>query len=80
MPILAKVRYAVFGDYDGNAPDTCDLAAYDTEEEAKRVAKKLQETKDNDYKGFDEEDVITPYVGGWQSSLTFCVREILVRA
>jgi len=97
MIVLAEVKFAVFGDYDGNAPETKDLGVFDTEEEANRVAELLEAASQTAHLQEDlrdEEDepeekearaelerlgVEIPYTEGFQWSLSFKVREVLVR-
>ena len=81
--ISARVAYAVFGDYDGNAPDTADLLVCDTQEEADSIAAKAQAAKDDQDAQMalcEETDLTWPFCDGWQYSLRFAVREKLVRA
>lgn len=89
--VVCEVMVGVFGDYDGDAPDTRDLVVVGSEEEAAEVIRDLELVRDEDEGGEDgcegeararleKRDVMIPFVEGYQSSLTFKTREVLVRA
>lgn len=83
---MAKEAWAVYGDYDGNCPDTSDLCVCDTEAEAEDLAAKGNAIleKDNYYENLsvEEAEIIrrlgSPVTDGWQFSLSFQVHKILV--
>lgn len=82
--IVCEVKIAVYGDYDGNAPDTDDLVKVDTQEEANEIIADLEKVRDEDDNEararLEKKDVFRPYVEGCQSSLTFETREVYVPA
>ena len=84
--VVCEVMIGVFGDYDGNAPDTDNLVVVGSQEEADAVIKDLKLVRDEEDKDgearvrLEQRDVMIPYVEGCQSCLTFGTREVLVRA
>ena len=84
--VVCEVMIGVFGDYDGNAPDTDNLVVVGSQEEADAVIKDLKLVRDEEDKDgeahvrLEQKDVCIPYVDGCQSCLTFDTREVLVRA
>jgi hypothetical protein len=82
------VCHAVYGDYDGNAPDTRSLCRCATLELAKEVCqfitKHEQDSSDNTDRGivtYDGEDyeLALPCVEGWEFSKSYQVREEVCR-
>jgi hypothetical protein len=88
--VVCEEKVAVYGDYDGNAPDTGNLVVVGTQEEANEVIADLElvlgsEVRDenNDeakeaLHRLEKQDVCVPYVDGWQHALSFRTREVYV--
>ena len=84
--IVCEVKIAVYGDYDGNAPDTDNLLLVDTQEEADKIITNLKLVRDDgeedsvkEARGWlDIKHVCQPYVEGWQHALTFKTRQVYV--
>jgi len=85
--------FAVYADYDGNAPDTDDYWIMATKELAEELARQLNEALRDDKDGFlkptdarlaegDEDglcEIGIPFVDGWEHSKFYKVRETLLR-
>lgn len=75
---IGIIAYAVFADYDSNAPDSSDLAYFVTEEQAKKAAE-LGNTER--YAGFNGKwyDVpLTAYCEGWEWCKKYATHRVLV--
>lgn len=66
--VVAYETYGIFGDYDGNAPDTDTICLVATEELAKEVCAKLNE---------NPRDYHVVYVDGWEHNKRFSYRREL---
>lgn len=68
--VTAYEAFGIFGDYDGNAPDTSTICYVASEELAKEVCAKLNE---------DPRKHTIVFVDGWEWSKRFCYRTELIR-
>jgi hypothetical protein len=66
--ITAYEAYGIFGNYDGNAPDTSTICLVATEQIAKEVCAVLNE---------NPEDHVIVFVDGWEHSKSFAYRREL---